>query len=352
MSLPSEWWKLADANVGGLDQLLFDPEWFAAAFIAPSDPAYAYGQSWPSGAKAWQPGDLFYQLAREVGDSGTQIYNELTEWGKHWLNAGASGGDTYLWVIDGDRIAGIVLKEAKGLGRLYTFVDAGDGRHVRAIPTDTVYEGFGEASFLANWGWLLPIAGALATQAMLTYFGSGAAAAGATEPVASLVTAGTTTTATGAAGSWITPSAITAATTAGSQVAATAAQGAAESGVVAATGEAINSAVNAASDAFSGFNLTKFVDQLSRLYASYASLERTQTALPKPGYRTTLPDGSIVTVNPDGSTTITDSGGSVATVGAGGVSSGAQSWLPGVSNQTVLLGALALAAVFLLSQRR
>jgi hypothetical protein len=326
------WHKLGDRSIDTLETLRFDPADFAAVCAAPNDPGYAYGQSWVSGAARWKPGDLTYQLAREMGDSGTQIFNERTAWGAHWLNAYNDGGDNYTWVFDQCEPVGLVVKEAKGRGRLYLLVVGPDG-YLNPIKTDTVYDGFGETSFLARWGWTLPFIAAAAAYAATTYFAP--AAVGEVIPGA-LTTVG---------GEVIAPGAGTIATAVQTATAGTVSASTVAAGTFIQT--LAKSAVDLATSVFTGFDLSKFVGDLSKLYAFYTVQKNSgqKVTLPKPG-TTVLPDGSVMTVNPDGSTTIRRPDGSVTTIDLAGnilpgqswAGSGGQ-WIAGLDNTTVMLAA-------------
>lgn len=348
--LPSQWWKLADQSVRQFETLRFDPRDFVAARQAPTDPAYVYGQSWPSGAKRWEPGDLYYHAVREVGDSGTQIYNDLTAWGVHPLNAGADGGDTYRWILDAQgNVTGIIVKEAKGRGRVYAMKIGDDGL---AFPIDTgeVIEGFGETGFFDRWGALLPFLGAAVMWAITTY--APAAVAGVA-PAGQVIPGPLTAVGTGeviATGA----SAVAApvATATGGTVAASTVAG---GGFVSSLAQAASSAAQLVGGSF---DIGKFVQDLSKLYVSFELQKRAGASVtaPKAGTQTVLPDGSILRINADGSTTITRPDGTVATIGTSGQImpgvSGGSNWIAGIDNFTLLVGGAGAVLLLTLMRRR
>jgi len=353
-NLPAQWWKLGDAGApaGEFGKLRFDLRDFAAVTQPPGDPGYAYAQSWNSGAAPWHPGDLTYTLAMEVGDSGTQFYNDLTAWGRSELMAGSAAGNTYLFTFDaGYKPQSIIVKEAPGKGRVYALLRDTAGV-LAPVRTDEVLDGFGESGFLDRFGWLIPFVVAAGVAAAQAYFGTAAAA-----PVGEVVPGALTAVETGeviAAG----------ATAAGAGTATTAAATAA--GIPAATvatggfvTEAAKAVVTAGSSAFKSFDLGKFTTDLAKLYAAYELQQRAgaKTSPPKSGTTQVLPDGSILRVNPDGSTTITRPDGTVTTVGVGGIMPGVaggmpSQLIPGVSNQTLLIGAGLAVLLFALTKRK
>jgi hypothetical protein len=119
--------------------------------------------------------------------------------------------------------------------------------------------------------------------------------------------------------------------------------------------------VSGVTDAFEGFDLSKFVTDLGGLYLTYnaqqIAAERAGTPIPtaitRPvaGTVRQLPDGSVARTNPDGSTTVTAPNGTVRTVTTSGqVVAGSGSWIPGVPN-IALLGGAALIGVALLLRK-
>ena len=127
---------------------------------------------------------------------------------------------------------------------------------------------------------------------------------------------------------------------------------------------ALDSLTQSSTSWLDSIDLTKIITTLAQTYAQYRIADQQQGprpgSAPTPGQVRTLPDGSTVRTNPDGSSTVSGRDGSVTLITPTGQiipqaprapTGPTAPLMPGVSNQTLLIGAAVAAAALLLLRR-